>query len=125
MLSIVQVIVFPFWSIVEFHRFSTHMNIRVLSKAYQAIELLAFLCVIALLRTDRDPEQKRVLPRLFALPVRGHYRRRVLNLRKVSISSELKSFLLSMCIEAPESTTNMRSSVFLETSTGAFIFTGE
>ena len=32
----------------------------------------------------------------------------------MSISSELKSFLLSMRIEAPESTTNIRSSVFLE-----------
>ena len=46
----------------------------------------------------------------------------LLDLRKVSISSERKSFLLSMCIEAPESTTNIRSSVFLETSTGAFYF---
>ena len=43
----------------------------------------------------------------------------------MSISSERESFLLSMCIEAPESTTNIRSSVLLETSTGAFIFTGE
>ena len=49
----------------------------------------------------------------------------VLDLRKVSIASELKSFLLSMCIEAPESTTNIRSAVFLETSTGASISTGE
>ena len=54
-LSIIQVIVFPFfWSIVEFRRFSTHVNIRVLSKAFQAIQLLAFLRVIALWRTDRD-----------------------------------------------------------------------
>ena len=48
-LSIVQVIVFPFWvnrGVSPF--FSTHMNIRVLSKAYQAIELLAFHQVIAL-----------------------------------------------------------------------------
>ena len=48
-----------------------------------------------------------------------------LDLRKVSISSERKAFLLSICIEAPESTTNIRSSVFLETSTGAFISTSE
>ena len=33
---------------------------------------------------------------------------------QVFISSEVKSFLLSMCIEAPESTTNIRSSVFFE-----------
>ena len=32
----------------------------------------------------------------------------------MSISSELKSFLLTMCIEVPESTTNIRSSVFWE-----------
>ena len=67
-LSILQVIVFPFfgrsWS---FTVFSTHMNIRVLSKAYQAIELLSFPRVIARLRTDRDPERFLVLPRLFAL----------------------------------------------------------
>ena len=34
----------------------------------------------------------------------------VLALRRVSISSELKSFLLSMCIDAPESNTNYLSS---------------
>ena len=33
-----------------------------------------------------------------------------LDLRRVTTSSELKSFLLSMCIDAPESTTNARSS---------------
>ena len=37
-----------FWSIVECRRSSTHMNIRVLSKAHQAMELLAFLREIAL-----------------------------------------------------------------------------
>ena len=57
-----------FWSIVEFRGFSTQMNIRVLSKAYEAIKLPAFHRGIALLRTDRDHEQKLVLPRLFALP---------------------------------------------------------
>ena len=53
-LSIVHVIVFPFWANCAVSPFSTHMNIRVLSKAYQAIESLAFRRVIALLRTDRD-----------------------------------------------------------------------
>ena len=43
------------------------MNIRVLSKACEAIESLAFHGVIALLRTDRDHEQKLVLTHLFAL----------------------------------------------------------
>ena len=49
----------------------------------------------------------------------------VLDLRKVSISSELESFLLSMCLEAPESTTHIRSSVLLETCTSASISTRE
>ena len=92
------------------HFFSSRMNIRVLSKAYQAVELLAFLRVTALSRTDRDREHTLVPPRLFAffeVPTVVGF----LELRKVSISSELKSFLLSMCIEAPESTTNIRSSV--------------
>ena len=43
------------------------MNIRVLSKACEAIESLAFHRVIALLPTDRDHEQKIVLTRFFAL----------------------------------------------------------
>ena len=75
------------------------MNIRVLSKAYEAIEPLAFHRVIPLLRTDRDHEQKLVLPRLFALvlvsvsTIIGF-----LDLLKVSILSQLKSLMLSMCI---------------------------
>ena len=43
------------------------MNIRVLSKADEAIESMAFHRVVALLRTDRDHEQNLVLTRLFAL----------------------------------------------------------
>ena len=34
----------------------------------------------------------------------------LLGVVKVSISAEIKSFLLTMCIDAPESTTNSRSS---------------
>ena len=45
-----------------------------------------------------------------------------LDLLEVSSSSKLNSFLVSMCFEAPESTTRIRSSVFLETRTGVFIF---
>ena len=67
-LSIIQVIFFPFCANCGVSPFSTHMNIRVLSKAYEAIESLAFHRAIALLRTDRDHEQKLVLTRLFALP---------------------------------------------------------
>ena len=67
-LSIVQVMVFPFWAKCGVSLLSTRMNIRVLSKVYEAIESLAFHRVIALLRTDRNHEQKLVLTRLFALP---------------------------------------------------------
>ena len=66
-LSIVQVIVFPYLVNRRVAPFSTYMNVRVLSKAYEAIESLAFHRVIALLRTDRDHEQKPVLTPLFAL----------------------------------------------------------
>ena len=38
----------------------------------------------------------------------------VLDLLKVSNSPKLKSFLLNVCIEAPESITNCRSSGFVE-----------
>ena len=42
----------------------------------------------------------------------------VLDLVTVSISSELNSFLLIMCIDAPESTTNSRSSGLVEVGAG-------
>ena len=71
-LSIVQVLDFPFQANCGVSPLSTHMNLRVLSKAYEAIESLAFHRVIALLRTDRNHEQKLVFTRLFALlPGRG------------------------------------------------------
>ena len=66
-LSIVQVIVFPFLANCGVLPFSTRMNLCVLSKADEAIESLAFHRAIALLRTDRDHEQKLTLTRLFAL----------------------------------------------------------
>ena len=47
----------------------------------------------------------------------------VLDLRRVSISSELKTFLLSMCIEVPESTTNSRSSGDFEVGVGVALAT--
>ena len=66
----VQVFVFPFWANCGVSPFSTHMNIRVLSKVDEAIESLAFHRVIALLPTDRDNEQKLVPTRSLAmLPV--------------------------------------------------------
>ena len=60
-LSIVQLIVFPpILANCGVSSFSTHMNIRVLSKVYEAIEPQAFR-VIALLRTDRNHEQNSCL----------------------------------------------------------------
>ena len=53
-LSIVQVIDFPLLANCRVSPFSTHMNVCVLSKAYEAMESLAFHRVIALLRTDRE-----------------------------------------------------------------------
>ena len=58
---------FPFWVNCGVSPFSTHMNIRILSEAFEATESPAFHRAIALLRTDRDHEQKLVLTRLFAL----------------------------------------------------------
>ena len=83
-LSIIQVIDFSFMVNRRVSPFSTHMNIRVLSKAYEAIESLAFHRVIALLRTDRDHEQKLVLTRLFAL-------------RPVAVSRILFFWTFSLC----------------------------
>ena len=68
------------------------------------IELQACHRVIALSRRDQDRERVPVLPRLLAPP------RRPLPPLWVSISAELKSFLFSTCIDAPQSTTNSSSS---------------
>ena len=93
------------------------MNRRVLSKAYEAIDSLAFHRVIALLRTDRDHEQKLVLTRLFALlPSCCKSLMGFLDLLKVSIASELNSPCSALCIAAPEYTINIRSSVSLAPS---------
>ena len=70
-LSVFQVIVLPFWATCGVFLFSTHMSIRVLSKACEAIESLAFRRAIALLRTDRDHEQKLVFTRLFCTVTRS------------------------------------------------------
>ena len=109
-LSIIQIIVFPFgvdWGV---STFSTHMNIRVLSKAHEATESLAFHRLIALLRTDRDHERKLVFTRWFALsPGRGKSHMVVSDLLKMSIVSQLKSPCSTLCIEAPGCTINILS----------------
>ena len=72
------------------------------------MEQQAFLRVIALSRRDQDRERILVPSPLAVITTVGF-----LDLRKVSSSSELKSFLL-MCIDAPGSTTNSRSSGLFE-----------
>ena len=91
------------------------------------IELQACHRVFAPSRRDQDRERILVLPRLFALsrwpspPLWGSWIS-----RRVSISSELKSLLLSMCVDASESTTNSRSSGDFEVGAGvALASTGE
>ena len=72
--------------------FSTHMNICVLSKAYEAKESLAFHRVIALLRTDRDHEKKTgAYSFICTVRGRGFVAYGVLDLLKVSIVSEINS----------------------------------
>ena len=74
--------------------------------------------VFAPSRRDQDLERKLVLPRLFALLRCRYHRCGFLGIRRVSVSSELKSFLPSICIDAPESTTNSRSSGDFEVCAG-------
>ena len=117
-LSTVKEIVFlnfgHLWSFAVFHSYEYR---RALSKVDEAIELLAFYRVIALLRTDRDHDQKLVRTRLFALlPGRGKSHMGFWTFSKYPLY--LSSILLAqaLCIEAPESMTNIRSSVSLAPS---------
>ena len=105
-----------------FLRFTTHMNIRVQSKVSQAIELLAFSSICTVTNRSRFSTCTCGSSFVCTFPFAVTTVVVFLVLLKVSSSSELKSFLLSVCIEAPESSTNIRSAVFFETSTHAFIF---
>ena len=106
-LSIIHVIGFPFWANCGVSQLSTHMNIRVLSKIYEAIEPLAFHRAI-----DRDHEQKLVLTRLFALlPVA------VCRLWVFWTSSKYRLYLSSILLaQHCALNINIRSSVFLAPS---------
>ena len=57
----------PSWSTLVADRWPTQISIRVLRKAYQAVEPQAHLRVIAQPRRGHGREQTLVLPRLFAL----------------------------------------------------------
>ena len=114
------------WSSAAFDRWPTHRYIRVLRRAFQVIELQACLGVIALLRRDQDRKHIPVLPHLFALPslavttVVGFLDFGVSLFRLSS-----KPFLLSMCIDAPESTTNSCSSEDVDVGAGIAWFQQE
>ena len=109
----------PLWSTVVFDRGPTRRNIRGLRRVFQPIAQQALLRVIAPSRRDQDRERFLVLPRLFCTsPLAVTTTVGFLDLHRVSSSSELKSFLLCMCIDAPESTTNSRSSGIFEVGAG-------
>ena len=93
------------------------MNIRVLSKAYEATESLAFHRVITLSRTDRDHEQKLVLTRLFCTaPGRGKSLMLFWTFSKYPLY--LSSILLAQhcALLLPNPEINIRSSVSLAPS---------
>ena len=82
------------------------------------MELQACHRVFAPSRRDQDRERMPVHP-LFSLPPLAVTTVvKVLDLRRLSISSEHKTFLLSMRIDAPESTTNSLSSGIFEVGAG-------
>ena len=89
--------------------------IRGLRRFFQLIEMLPLLRLVALSRTDFNRERTLVLPRWCALSrLAVSATMVVLNFEKVSNSPVLSSFLLIMCIDAPESTTTSRSSALFE-----------
>ena len=103
------------WSDVALDYWSAHGFIRALRRACLMTGRQECHRVFALSRRSQARERKCVLPRLFALlhwpsPPLWCF----LDLRRVSCSPEIKSFLLSMRIDAPESTTHSRSSGFFK-----------
>ena len=111
----------PLWSTVVFDRRPTHRKIRGLRRLFQAIEQQAFLPVIALSRINLDRERTLVLLRLFALlhPLWCFWISA--KFPPVLLSSN-PFFLLSTCIDAPESTTNSRSSGDFEAGAAIALF---
>ena len=111
----------PFvWPTVAFDRWPTHRYIRVLRRVFQVKELQVCHRVTALPRKDQDRERIPVLPRLFVCtsPLAVTTVVGFLVFRRVSSAAKLKTFLLSICIAAPESTTDSRSSGFFEEGAG-------
>ena len=111
----------PFWSTLVFDRWPTHVNIRVLRKAFPAMELQAYLRVVAQSRRGQDREHIHLcflVSLHFSIGCYHHFRGS--GSPQNLISSELKSSFCSACalIEAPESTTNSRSSGDSEVGAG-------
>ena len=94
-----------------FDRSPSHRNIRVLRTVFQAIELQAYLREICTV-TKRSRSWTKTCASSFVCtsPLAVTTTVGFLDLQRVSSSSEPSSLLLSMFIEAPESTTNSRSS---------------
>ena len=113
-------------SIVAFDCWPTHKSMCVLRKACLAIGVQAFHRVIARLRTDWDHERTLVPPRGFALlRLQSTLRQGFWTFFTVSISLEFNSFLLIMCIDAHESTTNSRFCGFVAVGAGIPCSIGE
>ena len=103
-LSIVQVIDFPFFANCGVSPFSTRMNIRVLSKADEAIESLAFHRVIALLRTDQRSWTKTcAYSFICTVQSRGKSLMGFWTCSKYPSNLSLILLCSALCIEAPES----------------------
>ena len=93
-----------------FDRWSTREIIRVPRKAFRAIKLLAYPRGLSLSRIYPTLWQTVASSCVCTSPMAVTTIVGLHDFVKVSISSEFKSFLLIMCIDAPESTTNSRSS---------------
>ena len=109
--SVLQNVCFPFWSDVARDHWATRECNRVLCKACQGT--IRQECLNATAQW-RKKEHAHGLVLLHSSNSRYNCDWGVREPLRVSNSSELKSFLLNMCTEAPESITNCRSSGFVE-----------
>ena len=90
----------------------------VFAKLAQRLEQLAFLRAVTPLRPDSIHERTLVPSRGWALHRLQSTQQLGFWTSSVLDSSELNSFLLIMCIDASESTTNSRSSGLFEVGAG-------
>ena len=97
------------WDVV-FDRWSIRKNIRFHRKAFRARRLLAYSRGLSWSRIYPFFDANCGLSMRLHFSIGGYDYRGLHDFVKVSISAELKSFLLIMCIDALESTANSRSS---------------